>query len=151
MSRPALSVPKTCGQDGGFSILAKSTKLPAEAGKGAITGASRAIRITRMVMAKPTTAVGLRAKRYQPRRQPWPARAGRAGRGSSSEAADANASISGRAFQADARVQIAAQHIHGQVGDGEHQPHDQHHADDGVEVLLQHGAHAVAGHARPAE
>src|SRR5437763_7339189 len=104
--------------------------------------------MTRMVMARPATAVGLRENRYHPRRQDsWrTARGGRSG-----AVVCASSAISRRPFQADARVQVPPQQVHGQVGDGEHQPYDQYDADDGVEVLLQHHAHPVTGDARPAE
>src|ERR1035437_1154978 len=99
MSRPALSVPSTWGQEGGVSMLAKSTKLPADEGNGEMMGARRAIRITNRVMIRPATAVGLCEKRYQLRRQSERTRAERL---TASGVGKAGAPILSRSLAADA-------------------------------------------------
>src|SRR5471032_1726372 len=50
-----------------------------------------------------------------------------------------------------ARIDEADQQVNDQVGNDEEQSRDQHHGHDGVEVLAQDGAHAVARDAGPGE
>src|SRR5476649_2796096 len=106
-------------------------------------GARIAASTTEMTMRMPMMAAGLPRKRRRARAKFDSSPIGRR--------VSVAALIRSAPSDPQARIDEADQQVDDQVGDDEEQSRDQHHGHDGVEVLAEDGAHAVARDAGPGE